>query len=459
MKYVREHIDEKFRQNSDPIEDMGIGIKSWLDKVEIFCNQEIFGNQPDTDIFIEIAYDKLKELFILGVAPEKAADMCYDDINIYNEWAKQSMHQYYGEPEDDLKANCRDWQYEDPTIENVDQLARYLIDRYPNHDKKRLWQMVANWIGYEEHIDEKFVQDSDPIYDLGIGSSEQFKKLFDLFAKEDKEKYIYTIAPYDGNHIDFWFSNPTIIKLTQNQIDNLFDYVKDILYDNLGFRYILTNPKLIMGYRDREITKKGDPIPMIVRFNIHEKFKNILSRGEYRRVEPYKNEIKFYDNILNSKRYVDMVEQRTYVKESKSMNEKFTQDSDPIKDMNIGIDPEMLKKLDLDHRYEAASTQELFYIKKFFKASKNEIYYLGGYFSGYTDHLELIQKIIKEKTTQLIIKQNFNDKFGNQVFYGYQTSIGKISITTSGKANWFICDANIIMFLYSKFGKEIFMLI
>jgi hypothetical protein len=40
MKIVREHINEKFTEESDPIEDMGIGviyqIKKWLDEMGIY---------------------------------------------------------------------------------------------------------------------------------------------------------------------------------------------------------------------------------------------------------------------------------------------------------------------------------------------------------------------------------------------------------------------------------------
>lgn len=188
---------------------------------------------------------------------------------------------------------------------------------------------------YKNWINEKFTDESDPIVDMSIGAVNQFEKLMDLFAKEDDKKYIYTIAPYDGKHIDFWFSYPTIQKLTQKEIDGLFHYIKNILYDKLGFAQILTSPKLILGYEDKQ--KKTGYLPMVVRFNMHDKIKNVFKRGEYRRVEPKKDKIEFYIKIENINAYENEVRTRTYKgEEEKTINEKFTQDSDPVRDLGIG---------------------------------------------------------------------------------------------------------------------------
>ena len=62
MKLVREHINEKFQDESDPIKDMGIGmigeIKHWMETEETVPEDEI--EKPDYWIAICCKYEKLE---------------------------------------------------------------------------------------------------------------------------------------------------------------------------------------------------------------------------------------------------------------------------------------------------------------------------------------------------------------------------------------------------------------
>jgi len=128
-------------------------------------------------------------------------------------------------------------------------------------------------------INEKFSnEENDPITDMGIGNVSQFKNLPELFGKKDKNWYIYTIYVRHG-YIDFWFNHPVIKKLSDNKINNLFDYVKTII-DELGFSCIIINPIIIYS---EDIIRSSIVLPMIVRFKLRSQFQHMLKAGSYRK--------------------------------------------------------------------------------------------------------------------------------------------------------------------------------
>lgn len=60
MKIVREHINEKFAEQGDPIQDMGIGLAKGiiLKAKEMFLTSQLEYDQEDTELeIIEISFD------------------------------------------------------------------------------------------------------------------------------------------------------------------------------------------------------------------------------------------------------------------------------------------------------------------------------------------------------------------------------------------------------------------
>jgi hypothetical protein len=172
MKLVREHINEKFAEDSDPIKDMGIGItgpKKFYNKKELvdhiihalplICNSETI---PE-DILYSIERND-----ILPV------NLFYEIINFLEEHNQVMISK---------DKNYTSVNYEHASAFDFN-FSRWTVDL-----RDRLLEM-----GYEqkhkiikEHINEKFTDDSDPIRDLRIGA---FKRKMTF---TDKDEYISTL--------------------------------------------------------------------------------------------------------------------------------------------------------------------------------------------------------------------------------------------------------------------------
>jgi hypothetical protein len=82
MKLVREYINEKFTEDSDPIHDMGIGkagfIKRWLDKMKI--NNYVINDDFTIDVHGEVLLDGKLE----GNLPDYIQFNIVDDCFAFN---------------------------------------------------------------------------------------------------------------------------------------------------------------------------------------------------------------------------------------------------------------------------------------------------------------------------------------------------------------------------------------
>lgn len=158
----------------------------------------------------------------------------------------------------------------------------------------------------KEHINEKFEEDSDPIYDIGIGVP-NINDIFSLFAEKDKNEYVFTIA-ITNNTMDFWFNIPIISILPDKKIDKLFKYVVDII-NNIGFNVLLYDPILI----ECDFIRLNKTLPRIVRFTLNKKYiKTHPVTGEYRRhhrVVYGKVMFEYYSSLEYN--YENLVEQKS----------------------------------------------------------------------------------------------------------------------------------------------------
>jgi hypothetical protein len=165
MRLVPEHIYEKFSENSDPIRDMGIGI----------FRQRIF---DDANTAIE---------FMLNVLPTiLKTDEIPDDIIVSND-----------------RIDYPAWSFNDKYAQTiVKYIARYVNSHANNLEFKTkvVWELVSNLhkkgypgnVKQNDNIDEKFVEDSDPIVDMGIGL---YKSKVNLNSEKEFFQYILWIIP------------------------------------------------------------------------------------------------------------------------------------------------------------------------------------------------------------------------------------------------------------------------
>ena len=156
MKIVREHINEKFTQDSDPIADMNIGmmhqIKLWMESIgESFKDKDnalIFSAEHGKLDFVE---------YLLDVGTDVHAN---DDSAL--RWASQNGHT---EVVKVLLAAGADVHADDDNAlrwaskNGHTEVVKILKDHITKEKRKKV----------KESVNEKFTQDSDPIKDLSIG--------------------------------------------------------------------------------------------------------------------------------------------------------------------------------------------------------------------------------------------------------------------------------------------------
>jgi hypothetical protein len=150
MKLVKEHINEKFVEDSDPIKDMGIGI----DRHRVFKNRKELTNWVFKNLAHIIGTEKIPEDII--------KDEEWFLKKIYTDKIREYAHKYF---------TCGNSYWEFDTHPYWKELRNKL--------RKKGYKLIS----LREHIDEKFTLEGDPIKDMGIG----------LYVKRDfnnKEKFL-----------------------------------------------------------------------------------------------------------------------------------------------------------------------------------------------------------------------------------------------------------------------------
>jgi hypothetical protein len=186
LKIVREHINEKFVEDSDPVTDMGIGTRAQISR---FMKER---NQVDTD---EIAlaecaeHGKLEWVKFLIAAGA--------DVHFINDYAlRWASHNGYLEVVKELlKAGA------DVHSEYYSSFATTALEAAKNQGHQDVVDFLKDYIAKEkkakkrtvrESLLEKFVEDSDPVTDMGIGlfSKRHFKTYEEFFD------WFYLALPY-----------------------------------------------------------------------------------------------------------------------------------------------------------------------------------------------------------------------------------------------------------------------
>ena len=279
MKLVREHVNEKFVQDSDPIADLGIGGFSFIDEVQFLLDK--FNPEKKLLNFDELLYSedvkkywkkRLEDWFLGKSATGIFARGNSDSHGAYQKYTTERVvrietffdeNNYIERLTFALVVNKpNSWINKPPSQE----------ERWVNPDEIWYYQIPSEEKIFVNEINEKFVQDSDPVHDLGIG----------------------------------------LLGIYQNlKAGDIFILKKSL--DNFG---ILPGAKL-------KITKVWGPsddnyiyVDCEVKNNEYDQWKRINSWGW---------DFEFFKEFFEP----------TYIKEF--LNEKFVQNSDPVKDMNIGL--------------------------------------------------------------------------------------------------------------------------
>lgn len=276
MKLIREYINEKFTEESDPIQDLGIGMEVNLKKFikELYANKyetsmkNMFENKDDL-LWISTRHGKIE---LVKYLLNKGANIHHLSDRALR-WAVKQKHYDIVKFLIDNGAN----------VNAYDGSAFQLAS---DHNDKKMLDLLISYgakppTGDRDVVSEKFTKDSDPISDMGIGMMDFWKKAFKEKGKqssfEGSEKYFN-----DDKHTDESYVIYLILKY--------------IVEHNCG------SPKLI---------------------------KNALEDIIKDRLENPKNKIDRNALFKALKKYF-------YIDVSENIDEKFVEDSDPIQDLGIG---------------------------------------------------------------------------------------------------------------------------
>ena len=382
----RKKVNEKFEEESDPIRDMRIGMHTFFKK--------------EADRLLHLKYDELRKEFNINDYNIDDEDsklfICVVAVSMLGTLAnKETVPNAFHDAYNYWKRNFSDKNYPGPYFTKI-KLVQILKDKYG-----------IEWDA--QKIYEKFEEESDPIDDMGIGIPllNLFKRMHQLAQNAEKAGSFSKVSEINWNTGSFSeFIGP----------------------DLLGSFSIDSNHRTY--YRERD--DQGRKTRRWAKQN--EQFKIFLvqrSEGDYY--------IQVY-NVLGNKSEFPKTAAGflMHTKAVKSVNEKFTPESDPIEDMGIGA-KEILKTYNVKSLIGGAlwfSDVVFNNIKnRFFKRPLEEVYFLGDdhsinksfdYQDRLTNQITLGKELKhhetilhKSKFRGLIRKSYIRYKF-------YDTEVGKI---------------------------------
>jgi hypothetical protein len=210
LKLVREHINEKFTQDSDPIKDMGIGVVTWdnFTKGDVLeCKERYHSNYVGR---IMVIYDIKK----VNKSNLKIHFIPYNGISVSIFRAIEYV-----------KNN---------SIEKIRSESIWYLD-FDNMSlaewKKHFRFLQPRELKLRESLNEKFTLDSDPIKDMGIGSRRQIEE----WLKK------YKITNYHINH-DLTIDVMRSVNL--NNI-NILELPKYIQFNNVTDAFEILSSNLV----------------------------------------------------------------------------------------------------------------------------------------------------------------------------------------------------------------------
>jgi len=225
---VKESLNEKFTEDSDPIEDMNIGmmhqIKLWIESIG-----ESFEDK-DNALCICAEYGKTEFVkFLLAVGA---------NVHVYNDyalrWASREGHTEVVRVLLAAGANVH---------AGIDYALRWAS--YYRHTEvvKVLKDHIAKERKVKESLNEKFTEDSDPIYDMNIGPIDYINNLPEIILNADDEMFFWTVKLHPTK-IVVCFNMPIIDEHKEIHSNQKFiKYVNNIIH-KIGANKILHKPMI-----------------------------------------------------------------------------------------------------------------------------------------------------------------------------------------------------------------------
>jgi len=302
MKLVKEYINEKFTDESDPVHDMGIGVN-------------VKRNFKTEKELLQFVWDILPAIFG-GSIPE---DILYNikDTGFfkdYSVWSKVEnyVHKY-------ITLNNNDYfftwdinnAFHNALMRKGFKISKAKIEYWKQPQFKDNPRYEIN-----ESLNEKFTEESDPIQDLGIGTMNKIRHWVTKFLatanSEYREDQILQNEPYLLELLTDKGAPLSYIKFIVDKSKN-----KESLFKNgYALRYAVWDGKL-----------------NIAKFFIRNgaKLKNSFDSIELKHIA--------VDYKLTNKRIKAATRYENSYNNKTKVNEKFTPESDPIKDLGIGLSP------------------------------------------------------------------------------------------------------------------------
>ncbi len=197
MKFVKEHIYEKFSEKSDPVEDLSIGIKheyeKWLEEFKQ-SNRGVSWNLNVPNSQLMAVSDQGKTEFVEYLIKKLGADPNFDNV------ASLRIAAYQGNLETGVELVKHG--------ANLEMAVKH-SKKWNHNDTILRLNKIEGMLN--KLVNEKFTPDSDPILDMGIGAIKQLiKNLWKLQKTEGvgalnlnshQGTYYIHISYYDGDAV------------------------------------------------------------------------------------------------------------------------------------------------------------------------------------------------------------------------------------------------------------------
>jgi hypothetical protein len=293
MTLVKEHIIfEKFTENSDPIEDMGIGMKKVmqkkLDSIENMCKQAYDNNFKK---YCDDSYDKFfielsRTICVTIDRILKDPHFLKNKQKIFNKVSKEEINSFTTNKTKEDKIKIR-------------KKAAEILKK----------EFYIN-LNTETNLFEKFTEDSDPISDMGIGI---FNKLEIYSLKKLAGKTNESLLICDN------ISNMMNLPLTRIYFLDNYAHFMDV--DSKIWNLLLKNAKLLKE-----------------KYFVNYRLELYVNDNKFLLIEKCSDHINIFGDV-NAAIAI-------YLNETEEINEEFTEEgSDPIHDMGIGLEYTLRKTI------------------------------------------------------------------------------------------------------------------
>ena len=279
--YLKESVNEKFTEKSDPIEDMNIGITNKL----------------------------IKNLNTLRQLPGVGAIEFANTGNVYFLRIAYYWHNYKNEIIQFINHTLGKDLFKSITVNDYDYM-KVICTAVIKPAYNKVFKNSFTKEGFiKRSLNEKFTEESDPVQDLGIGMEKVLKE----YIEKDLE-----------NHPKY--RRIPCRLLSACAIRNNYDLVK----------YLIKNKKVDVKCNDHlalrscAYPKNYEMCKFLIELGedldetINDLEKRMANKKYYG--DPYKEHV-IFDNLLKLQKQLS----------KKKVNEKFTQDSDPLEDLSIGV--------------------------------------------------------------------------------------------------------------------------